>query len=137
MIDLPGKDKPQKIAGECAEKYSRKAYQFDFSLISLENGIDAVLENEVGNHGDERAIIEAELTAYFGETLCRIFNTEWAGSYYGPLNRVGANYYTCKITKGEFELYPSHFIGYYLSNGKESEGTFKDYLISNVLTQIT
>lgn len=40
------------------------------------------------------------------------------------------NFYTCKIEKNDFEFGPSHFICYYLSNGKNSEGSFNNYLYS-------
>jgi len=72
--------------------------------------------------------LEAELTAYFGETLCRLFDAEWKGSYYGYKNQNDVNFYTCRIKKNEFEFRPSKFFEYYFSNGKEDTGSFNDYL---------
>ena len=76
----------------------------------------------------ESGKLECELTAYIGETICQIFNAKWKGEY--SSENWGQNYYTCKIEKDGFEFGPSHFIGYYLSNGKVNEGSFKEYLYS-------
>jgi hypothetical protein len=121
-------DNPKDIAEIVSRKYLEKGYNLDFSLKSLENEIDKILENEIPEDWIESAKLDSELTAYFGETLCRIFDTTWKGEYFSE--NSGMNFYTCKIEKNGFEFGPSHFIGYYLSNGKESEGSFKDYLYS-------
>ena len=121
-------DNPIVIAELFIQKYSAKGYILDFSVISLETQIDLILENESPKNLAEREILEAELTAYFGETICRTFTAKWQGSFSGPLNPNGDNFYLCRIRKDEFEFNPSHFFAYYLSNGKDDTGTFKDYL---------
>jgi len=128
MNNMRRDDNPKDIAEIVSRKYLEKGYDLDFSLKSLENEIDKILENEISENCIESANLESELTAYFGETLCRVFDTKWKGEYYSENN--GINYYTSKIEKNGFEFGPSHFISYYLSNGKENEGSFKDYLYS-------
>ncbi len=126
MRKLNEGDNPKQIAKKVSEKYLRKGYNLDFSLKSLENEIDKILENEILKDALETRKLEAELTAYLGETICRIFSARWIGIYYAE--NSGMNFYSCKIEKNDFEFSPSHFFSYYLSNGKKSEGSFKDYL---------
>ena len=125
-------DNPTEIAELFAQKYSAKGYVLDFSVNSLETNIDLILENEPPKNLTEREIMEAELTAYFGETICRIFKAEWQGYFTASISGLSDpyidNYYTCRIKKDEFEFSPSHFFAYYLSNGKDDTGTFKNYL---------
>lgn len=128
MKKLPEEYNPKDFAEIVSRKYLEKGYDLDFSIKSLENEIDKILENEIPKDWVESAKLESELTAYFGETLCRIFDAKWKGEYYSE--NSGMNYYTSKIEIKGFEFGPSHFIGYYLSNGKENEGSFKDYLYS-------
>lgn len=125
---------PKEVAEIVSEKYLDKGYKLDFSLRSLEVEIDKILENETSKDVVDSWELESELTAYFGESLCRIFKTVWKGRYY--LDNSGMNFYTCKIAKNGFEFGPSHFISYYLSNGKKNEGTFKDFLDSGLIKKI-
>ena len=126
MRKLNEEDDPKQIAEKVSEKYLRKGYKLDFRLESLEKEVDKILENEIPKDEVASGKLEAELTAYFGETICRIFGARWKGVYY--VENSGMNFYCCKIKKNGFEFSPSHFFGYYLSNGKNSEGSFKDYL---------
>ncbi|QXP58674.1 hypothetical protein [Olleya sp. HaHaR_3_96] len=128
MKKLPKGDNPKEAAEIVSKKYIEKGYTLDFSLKSLEYEMDKILENELPKDPIESSKFVSELTAYLGETLCRNFDTKWKGEYY--LENSGLNYYTSKIEKNGFEFGPSHFLGYYLSNGKKSEGSFKDYLYS-------
>ena len=121
-------DNPKKVAEIVSKKYNQKGYILDFSIESLESEIDKILEKEIPKDWVESAKLESELTAYIGEAICQLFDAKWKGEYY--LENSGMNFYTCKIVKNGFEFGPSHFIGYYLSNGKESEGSFKEYLYS-------
>lgn len=130
MTNFNNIDNPTEIAKIFSERMFKYGFKFDFSLKSLEFEIDKLLEKSSNIELKELESLEAELTAYIGETLCRLFKGNWNGKYYGPLNPNGDNFYTCKIIVGENEIFPSHFIGYYLSNGKESEGTFYEYLYS-------
>ncbi|TDG36427.1 hypothetical protein EZJ43_07870 [Pedobacter changchengzhani] len=126
MKKLNEGDNPKQIAEKVSEKYLRKGFKLDFSLESLENEIDKILKNEIPKGRIETGKLVAELTAYLGETICRIFGARWIGIYYA--SNSGMNFYSCKIEKNDFEFSPSHFFSYYLSNGKEREGSFKDYL---------
>ncbi|WP_299673461.1 hypothetical protein [uncultured Tenacibaculum sp.] len=121
-------DNPKKVAKIVSEKYNQKGYVLDFSIESLENEIDNILEKEIPQNWIESAKLESELTAYIGETICQLLNANWKGEYY--LKNSAMNFYTCKIEKNGFEFRPSHFISYYLSNGKQNEGSFKEYLYS-------
>lgn len=123
------KDDPVEVAKIVSEKYNKKGYNLDFSFQSLENEIDKILEKRALNFWISKSKLEAELTAYIGETLCRVFGAEWKGEYYYYKCR-GFNFDTCKIEKNNFEFKPSQFIGYYIYNGKKSAGTFKKYLIA-------
>lgn len=129
------KNNPKEVAEIVSYKYNKKGYSLDFSMASLENDIDKILENETPSDSAESAKLEAELTAYIGETLCRNFDAKWTGAF--SLDKSGMNFYTCKIHKNGFEFNPSHFVSYYLSNGKQSEGTFKDYLYSTQTEKIS
>ncbi len=122
------KDNPKEVAKIVSQKYYKKGYTLDFTVKSLENEIDKILENEIPKDWIESAELESELTAYIGETICQNFDSEWKGEYYSK--NSGMNYYSSRIKKNGFEFGPSHFIGYYLSNGKENEGSFKEYLYS-------
>uniref|UniRef100_UPI0040496E05 hypothetical protein n=1 Tax=Flavobacterium sp. TaxID=239 RepID=UPI0040496E05 len=125
---LPIPDNPKLVAEKFAKDYGEKGYKLDFSLESLKVEIDKILEMKASRNTDEIEKLESELTAYFGETLCRVFKAEWKGGYYGYKNRTGINFYLCRIKKGEFEFGPSNFFEYYFSNGKENTGSFNDYL---------
>lgn len=128
MSEIHKKDNPEEIAKIVSKKYTDKGYILDFSIKSLEDEIDKILENETPNDWIESGILESELTAYIGETICQIYDAKWKGEYYSKSSAI--NFYTCKIEKNGFEFGPSHFVGYYLNNGKESEGSFKEYLYS-------
>lgn len=91
-------------------EYRKKSYNLDFSINSLKIEIDLFLENEFPRNLDEREKLEAELTAYFGETLCRLFDAEWKGSYYGYKNPNGVNFYTCRIKKMSSSLGQVNFL---------------------------
>ncbi|MCY0976508.1 hypothetical protein PGH12_05020 [Chryseobacterium wangxinyae] len=116
----------------CAEYFAtimeRKGFVLNFSLESLEIEIDKILEKYSKSLDSDREILEDFLTSYIGESLIRLFGGDWDGNFYGPLNRVGVNFYTSYIIINDFRFNPNHFIGYYFSNGKKSEGTFYDYL---------
>ncbi|MFZ4929178.1 hypothetical protein [Chryseobacterium sp. Mn2064] len=119
---------PKLCAEHFADVMKKKGYNLDFSLKSLEIEVDRILENFSKIEDQELNILEEFLTAYVGETLLRIFGGRWIGNFYGPLNRKGVNFYTSYMMINDFRCNPNHFIGYYLSNGKESEGTFYEYL---------
>jgi len=122
-------DNPVEAAHNFVLKSSGEGFSFDFSLKSLEFEVDRYLDKYCPADEEARLRIECDLTAYVGETMRRLYNGEWAGEYFGKSSSYrGPNFYTCKVKIGKYDFYPSHFISYYLSNGKESEGTFYDYL---------
>lgn len=133
-FDFPNPDNPSKVAEKVAQKFHQKGYVLDFSIRSLKKEVDLILKNESYKELEEKATLEAEFTAYVGETICRVFQAQWEGQYFGPLHRSGINYYSCKVVKREFEFWPSHFFGYYFSNGSTRIRPFKDYLENHYYT---
>ncbi|MGJ8550768.1 hypothetical protein [Winogradskyella wichelsiae] len=77
MKKLPTGDNPKEVAEIVSKKYIEKGYTLDFSLKSLEYEMDKILENELPKAPIESSKFVLELTAYLGETLCRIFETKW------------------------------------------------------------
>lgn len=128
LSNLNTPDDPSEIAEKVAKKFLKKGYCLDFSIASLENEIDSILKNESQWSYRQKERLETELTAYFGETICRIFNAKWKGKYFKDFRRSGINYYSCSIQKNTFEFSPSHFFGYYFENGSKRKNPFKDYL---------
>lgn len=122
------KTDPKICAEQFVEIMKKKGYDLNFSLESLEEEIDKILERYSKIEGHDLYILREFLTAYIGETLIRIFNGGWEGDFYGPLSRTGINFYTSYIIINDFRFNPNHFISYYLSNGKRAEGTFYNYL---------
>ncbi|CAM1343856.1 hypothetical protein [Tenacibaculum amylolyticum] len=125
MFNIPKGYSPTKIAEMVANKYTIKGYVLDFSLKSLQQEIDRILANET-TVLKNKDTLECELTAYFGETLCRLYEFSWSGTY--DRMKTGINYYTCKIVRDGFEIWPSHFLGYYMNNGKDDVGSFEKYI---------
>jgi hypothetical protein len=124
-------DNPIEAANNFAKEVAAEGFTFDFSLKSLEFEIDKYLEKYYPFDEQSKLRAECDLTAYVGETIRRLYKGEWMGEYFGRSSSYrGPNFYTCKVKLGKFDFYPSHFIEYYLSNGKESEGTFYAYLHS-------
>lgn len=121
-------DNPKEIAEEFSQLMNNKGFSFDYSLKSLEKEVDKVLEKVAVIDENEKKILERFITAYIGETIIRLYNGTWEGAFYGPDNPIGSNFYTARIKIGKFNFYPSHFIEYFISNGKKTEGTFYEYL---------
>ena len=119
-------DDPQVRAQEFAAQMSKANYNFDFSLESLEKEVDRFLESSLGVSHFSKGELESLLTAYIGETIRQLYQGEWTGEYWYA--HPGRNFYLCKVTINEYEFYPSHFIGYYLANGKKSTSSFYHYL---------
>ncbi len=101
------------------------SYRLDFSQKSLIEEIDKILDCEVGIEPihPESWELASMMAIYIGETLCRIYDGTWQGAF---TNKAG-DYYTSWLMFGEYKFAPTHFIQYRISNGKESEGTFKEY----------
>lgn len=132
MIDFNKTDNPTLIAEEFAKSQMEKSngYRFDFSIKSLDIELERYLENKHNKELNEREILNATLTAYLGETICRNFNAKWTGAYYGPLNPNGVNYYTCKISLYDSDFYVSRYFDAFFSDRgiNEDDGTFNQYL---------
>ncbi len=120
-------DDPKLTAYLFSKEMQPLGYTLDFSLQSLEIEIDRILETSPLNSQDAKYDLEAKLTAYIGETLYQNLNGFWSGAFYSHKSRIGNNYYFCKITIDKHDFYPSHFIGYYLSNEKKDTGTFQNF----------
>lgn len=121
-------DDPVRASESFVKTAAKEGFSFDFSLKSLEFEIDKYLEKYYPLEEESKLRTECDLTAYIGETIRRLYQGEWAGEYFSSSSSHGQNFYTCKVKIGKFVFSPNHFIAYYLSNGKESEGTFYDYL---------
>ena len=129
-------DNPTIFAEAFSKAESAKGYSFDFSLPSLESEVDKYLESLANINRQEKAEAERNLTAYIGETMCRLYNGKWTGEYYGSLNRHLINFYSCKVSIDGFDFWPSHFIGYYFENGEPTTGTFYNYLYTASLPSL-
>ena len=124
---------PVEVAEYFAEFQFKNGYHFDFSLRSLEEDVDKYLESLDLKEEREEDNIECYLTAYIGETICRLYNGIWKGEYQPPHTTRGSNYYLCYIMIVNYKYWPSHFISYRLNHGRDGEngeGTFKEYLYS-------
>ena len=129
MVDFRKTDNPTIVAKAFAEKQKVKDYNFDFSLRSLEIDLPHFLNDNHNRSLKEREILNGELTAYLGETICRVYNAKWSGHYYGPSNSNGINYYTCKISVFQSDFYVSHYFDRFFSDkGIGDNGTFIEYL---------
>ncbi len=111
-----------------AEKMSAYGYTLDFSLKSLEEDIDSIIESEdVGlfNYSEAASINQTGLEAYIGETLIMLFNGKPKGEF--RMGKLDRNFYFLYIEFGKFRYYPSDFIWFRLSNGP-GEGSYKVHL---------
>ena len=127
----------KEAAQHFADKMNKLGFACDFSLFSLEAEIDSILHSDkliLRENTPESRQDSAGLEAYIGETLCRLYKGQWQGMY-DPKNPA-ANFYLSFIEFGSFKWFPSHFIGYRVANGEESEGTFSAYL-EKILPKIT
>ena len=76
-------------------------------------------------HGDEMQFdINSAASAYLGETISRIYDGTWAGHFN---TESIVNFYTSKITFGDYCLNPIAWLSYRVKNGRE-EGSVEDWL---------
>jgi hypothetical protein len=116
------------IAESFARDMKEAGVPLDFTMHSLEVEIDALLERYKDDLAREDSYgwrLTAGLEAYVGETLARLLNGAWKGTF----NSVnpGSNMYTSYVEFGAYKYYPSHFLGYRITNGL-TQGTFKEHL---------
>lgn len=125
---------PVDSAEEFIRTSAAQGFRFDYSRESLATEMDRFLEFFAAQQGSPRdknadrekiRHMEALLTAYIGETVRRVYAGKWAGSF----SVHGANFYTCSVMAGNSEYWPSHFIEYYIANGKKDTGSFRDHLL--------
>lgn len=123
---------PTELAEHFSEIQKRFGYNFDFSTESLETEVDKFLNENLNLNDFVQTLIEPMLTSYIGETLCRNYKAKWNGNFRGSLCLKGANYYDSWIDINGNKFWPSHFVEYYLRNGKE-EKSFNEYISVKIL----
>ncbi len=126
-----------KTAEAFAKKMKSIGFNCDFSKDSLMTQIDSILNsNKVCLGGEKPECWENEvgLEAYIGETLLRLYEGNWQGTF--DSKSPSDNFYFSFVKFDEYDFYPSHFIGYKVINGEKAEGTFNEY-ISRVLPKMT
>lgn len=115
-------------AEEFAERMSAHGFKLDFSLKSLQEDIDNIIDFKDVDFSDSSEagpINHTGLESYIGETLTMLFNGKPKGEFKsGKPNR---NFYFSYIRFGKFQYYPSDFIRFRIANGPE-EGSFKEHL---------
>lgn len=117
-----------KYAEEFADKMSAYGYKLDFSLKSLEEDIDSMIESEDVDLSDSPkvgSVNQTGLEAYIGETLTMLFNGKPKGEF--KSGKSHRNFFFAYIEFGKFRYYPSDFIRLRLSNGP-GEGSYKEHL---------
>lgn len=128
---MTNKNNPTELAEYFSEIQKKFGFNFDFSMRSLKTEIDKFL-NENNNVSEFiKTLIEPLLSSYIGETLCRNYKGEWKGNFRNILNLDGSNYYDCWIEINGIKFWPSHFVDYYLANGK-SEESFKKFITNEI-----
>lgn len=119
---------PALVACAFAETMRSAGYRMDFSLESLRNEVDELLDSldfsEPSTPEQRRA--EASLQAYVGEALARRFNGQWQGTF--RADHAGVNFYNSWLSFGEYAYRPAVFLAYRISNGAASTGTFASHL---------
>jgi len=119
---------PQASAQAFADKLLDTGVNLDFSLRSLHVDIDPLLGSSLYCDRDSpsRWRGEASLAAYVGETLRRLFDGQWEGSF--NASNPGPNFYRSWVQFGEFRYFPSHFLSYRLKNSMAETGSFGQHL---------
>lgn len=127
---------PSLAATTFAEQMRQLGFHLDFSLASLSNEVDKLLRSEHFNNHDDASqwAAEAKLGAYIGEVLRLAFNGRWEGTYRD--DHAGSNIYTSSVWFGEYRYCPHMFLGYRVSNGEHSMGTFAEH-IARTIPKIT
>lgn len=138
-MSIRNTDDPKKIADAFVQEMERFGYVLDYSLKSLTQEVDRLLESPLfqsmadgANQRidrktlDDAQRLEAGIEAYVGETLCRLFDGEWGGGFYS--SGFGINFYSSWVQFGDFSVRLSHFLAYRIAHGKQEEGTFGSYL---------
>jgi hypothetical protein len=118
---------PGLVAEAFARDQSAAGRAFDFSRDSLLGSVDGFIQACLGQRSDDPAQwkLEAALEAYVGETLRRVYDGIWQGEFRD--DNPGPNFYCSWVEFGSYRYFPSHFIGYRISNGP-GEGTFAEHL---------
>lgn len=123
-----GSNDPSLSAAAFAEQMRNLGFELDLSLASLSGEVDRLLRSEHFNRHEDAAqwAAEAKLGAYVGEVLRLAFNGRWEGTYRD--DHAGSNIYTSSIWFGDYRYCPHMFLGYRVSNGEHSMGTFAEHV---------
>lgn len=119
------------FAREFAAAQRAAGFRLDFTLDSLKSEVDRLIEASILQPLQSRLWTEQEehcgtgLTAYTGETLCRLHDGVWGGSF-SRTQTIG-NWYCSYILFGEYRYSPAAYFLYRFSNGPK-DGTFSQYL---------
>ncbi|SEB35647.1 hypothetical protein SAMN04489761_0079 [Tenacibaculum sp. MAR_2009_124] len=129
MFNFQDATAPSLAAEKMAKKYKTKGYVMDFSLRSLEYEIDKIIyaiEHYQGIESEE--ILKAECSAYFGVTLCRVYDMNCIGQYFDGTTRTGVNYYSYIIEKNGYQFHPAGIFEYRIPGYYQNYGLFYRYL---------
>jgi hypothetical protein len=129
-------DDPIAAADWFVASLRKHGFNLDFSFQSLTTEIDRILGLPIFGYGKDvpstpgGGCHEACLGAYIGETLSRLYGGEWQGVF-DSRDPLPNGYLSC-VRFGKYKFYPSCFIAFRLSNGEEIEGSFSEYLKTEV-----
>jgi hypothetical protein len=132
----PNPDVPPRVAEGFVEFMTKHGYDLSLDLACLQGTIESIIELDLfrdrsgSRHGFEVGSAgitydaETGLSVYIGEVLARTFDGVWTG-HCAPTS--GLNFYTLKLSFGDYKASPSWWPAYRISNGP-SEGTFEEWL---------
>ena len=118
---------PKSAANELATLMNTKGYSLDFSMKSLSEEIDKIINSPeyLGQPEKELEENEALLSAYIGETLVQNLNGEWLGEF--SVKEPFNNFYRSSVKIKGKGFNPTAILSY-KRNG--SKGTFRKELRS-------
>jgi hypothetical protein len=124
----PGSTDPSLAAAAFAAQMRHLGFDLDLSVASLSGEVDRLLRSEHFNGHEDAAqwAAEAKLGAYVGEALRLAFDGRWEGAYRD--DHAGSNIYTSSVWFGKYRYCPHMFLGYRVSNGEQSMGTFAEHI---------
>lgn len=133
-IEDPNPHVPPKVAAAFMELMAGYGHKLSADVTCLRAKADRVVELELFNRDHRTRFdgglpgtsfdLESGLSAYIGETLIKAHDGLWTG-FFAPTS--GMNFYTAKISFGGYDLYPSHWPAYRISNGP-TELSFAEWL---------
>ncbi|MEM1181752.1 MAG: hypothetical protein AAGM22_25635 [Acidobacteriota bacterium] len=125
-------DLPFQVAGRFAAWMAERDLHLRSDLASLQRDFEIALECEcscpddpVLTVGSEQYDLGTGAACFFGDALRQQFSGVWCGEL---KTKWPLNYYFTRIRFGDYYFSPFSWVGYRLSNGRESEGTVGDCL---------